>query len=224
MYTGVMTDGQNQAPAQSPFVQPQATTQGNQQSPQQDQGQQTSVQQPQADPAQPDQNDPFGHLPKPLPEETILTWSSASRPFKKRDRQFYTTVATIVFLISLILFFAGQFLPIAVVISVAFLSYVLTSVPPTDNSKKITTYGIRVDNELYYWEELGRFWFDEKYGSKLIHIEVIRFPNRLTLLLGELKEEDLELILQEVLIKQKPEDTFFDKTANWIQEKIPLDS
>lgn len=166
----------------------------------------------------------FEHLPKPLPEETLLTWRSASRPFKKRNRQFYTTIATIVILISLILFFAGQFLPIAVVISIAFLSYVLSSVPPNESEKKITTYGIRVEDELYYWEEMGRFWFDEKYGSPIVQIEIIRFPGRLTLLMGDLKNEELEDILKEVLIKQKPEDTFFDKSANWLQEKIPLDN
>ncbi|MEN8252941.1 MAG: hypothetical protein ABFQ62_01015 [Patescibacteria group bacterium] len=171
-----------------------------------------------------DERDYFEHLPKPLPEETLLIWKSASRPFKKRNRQFYTTIATIVVLISLILFFAGQFLPIAVVISIAFLAYVLSSVPPHEDEKKITTYGVRVDKELYYWEEMGRFWFDEKYGSKILHVEIVRFPGRLTLLLGDLKEEELEDLLKEVLIKQKPEDTLFDKSATWLQEKIPLDT
>lgn len=173
---------------------------------------------------QTEKHDYFEHLPKPLPEETILTWKSAGRPFKQRNRQFYTTVATIVVLISLILFFAGQMLPIAVVISMAFLYYVLSSVPPQESEKKITTYGIRVDDQLYYWEEMGRFWFDEKYGSPLLQIEIIRFPGRLTLLLGGLQEKELEEILREVLIKEKPKDTFFDKAAKWLQEKIPLDN
>jgi hypothetical protein len=162
-------------------------------------------------------------LQKPLIEETVLSWRAASRPFKKRDRQYYTTVAAIVFLISLILFFAGQFLPIAVVVSIGFLSYVLSSVPPEQIEHKITTYGVRLDQNLYYWEEMGRFWMEEKYGQPLAHIEIGRFPGRLTLVLGELTPQELRAILSEVLLEEKPKPTLYDKMAQWLQEKIPLE-
>ena len=36
----------------------------------------------------------------PIPEETIIEWQAASRPFKKRDRQYYTTIIIIMFLLS----------------------------------------------------------------------------------------------------------------------------
>lgn len=62
----------------------------------------------------------FADMPKPQPEELIFEWRSSARPFKKRNKRYYVTIALIVFLISLILFFAGQFLPIAVVVAVAF--------------------------------------------------------------------------------------------------------
>jgi len=166
----------------------------------------------------------FAGTPKPTLEEVVVSWSAPSRPFKTRNRQFYTTVAIIVFLVSLILFFAGQFLPIAVVISVAFLGYVLSSVPPHEAAYKITTFGIRVEDQLYYWEELGRFWFDEKFQQPFLLVEVARFPGRLTIMLGQLTAGEVEEILQEVLLKEKPLDTFFDTSAKWLQEKIPLDS
>lgn len=161
---------------------------------------------------------------KPLPEQTVLIWQAPSRPFKKRNRQYYTTIVAIVFLISLILFFAGQFLPIAVVISVAFLAYVLSAVPPTTTEHRITTYGIRVDNVLYYWEELGRFWFEEKFGQPLVQVEVAKFPGRLTLLLNEVTQDAMRELLSEVLLEEKPKETFFDSSARWLQEHIPLDN
>ncbi len=166
----------------------------------------------------------FPGYSKPVQEETIVDWQATSRPFKKRSRQYFTTVAVIVLLISMILFFAGQFLPIAVVISVAFLGYVLSVVPPGMVNHSITTFGVRVEGNLYYWDELGRFWFSEKFGEKILHIEVGRFPGRITLLLGEIAEEDMGELLSEVLINQKPAPTFIDKAAEWIQEKIPLES
>ncbi|HEX7018000.1 MAG TPA: hypothetical protein VF209_03780 [Patescibacteria group bacterium] len=160
----------------------------------------------------------------PVPEETILEWKAPSRPFKKRNRQFYTTVAIITGLISLILFFAGQFLPIAVVIAVAFLAYVLSSVPPDDVTNKITTWGIHTEDKTYYWEEMGRFWFDDKYGQRLLQVEIGRFPGRLTLVVAGQSEDDLKQLLSEVLLNEKPKDTFYDKAAKWLQEKIPLDN
>jgi len=166
------------------------------------------------------------HLPNathPQPETLLLEWQAPVRPYKKRNRQYYVTIVIIVFLISLILFFAGQFLPIAVVIAVAFLGYVLSAVPPGMVTNRITTYGIRTDEALYYWEEMGRFWFSEHFGQKMVHIEVARFPNHLTLLLGDLTEENMTEILSEVLLHEKPLPTAFEKAANWLQEKIPLD-
>lgn len=170
---------------------------------------------------------PFPIIPeemRPQPEEMILEWQAPNRPFKKRNRQYYTTIAIIVFLISLILFFAGQFLPIAVVMAVGFLSYVLSAVPPEMIVNQFTTYGVRTDGQLYHWEELGRFWYGERFDQKLLHIEVNRFPNQLTLLLGNQTEEALTAVLSGVLLQEKPLPTAFDKATKWIEEKIPLDT
>lgn len=159
----------------------------------------------------------------PIPEEIIVEWDAPSRPFKKRDQQYYRTIIAIVVLISLILFFAGQFLPIAVVISIGFLAYVMNTIPPQDVHNKITTWGIHIDEQLYYWEEMGRFWFETKLGQPVMYIEISRFPNRITLLLTEIKEDDLRELLSEVLIHQKPEPTYFDRAAEWLEKHITLD-
>lgn len=166
----------------------------------------------------------FPGVEKPRLEEVVIEWESLSRPFKKRGRQYYTTGVVIMVLISMILFFAQQFLPIAVVIAVGFLAYVLSVVPPGMIKHSFTTYGIRMEDQLYYWDELGRFWFSEKYGQRILHVETNRFPWRLTILLGELTEAEVTEILSEVLIKQKPEQTAFERASEWLQAKIPLDN
>jgi len=160
---------------------------------------------------------------KPLPEEDILQWAAPSRPFKKRNKKYYSTLAMIALLISLILGLAGQLAAITVVIAICFLAYVLSVVPPQNVTYKISTWGIRVENSLYYWEELGRFWFSKKHGEKMLNVETARFPNRLTILLGDQDEELLKLILSEVLLNKKPDPTLYEKTATWLQKKIPLD-
>ncbi len=160
----------------------------------------------------------------PIPEEIIVEWQAPNRPFKKRDKQYYTTIAVIVLLVSLILFFAGQFLPIAVVVSVGFLAYVISAIPPQEVTNKITTWGIRIDNEIFYWEEMGRFWYEPKFGKDVLYIEILRFPGRITLMIEDLNQEDLTMLLSEVLLQQKPEPTPFDKAADWLQKRIPLDT
>lgn len=160
---------------------------------------------------------------KPVKEEVLLEWQAPSRPFKKHNRQFYTTIGVIVMLIALILFFAGQVLPVAVVLAVAFLSYVINTTQPGMVVYQLTNYGIRIEKTLYYWEEMGRFWFTQKYGQDMIHIEVAQFPNRITMLLGEMKKEDFEAIFSEILLHQEPPPTAYEKGAKWLHDKIPID-
>ncbi|PIY79395.1 MAG: hypothetical protein COY81_02785 [Candidatus Pacebacteria bacterium CG_4_10_14_0_8_um_filter_43_12] len=162
-------------------------------------------------------------MTKPMPEETLLEWQAPSRPFKQRNRQSFTTIGLICILIALILIFAGQLLPVAVIIALFFVYYVLNSTPPGLVTHKLTTYGIRVEDTLYYWEEMGRFWFTQKFDQPLLQIEIARFPNRLTILLGEISKDDMQLILAEVLLNQQPPPTTYEKAAQWFQEKLPID-
>ena len=160
---------------------------------------------------------------RPIPERTILEWKAPSRPFRKRNKQFFTTVLVIALLISLILFFSGQFLPIAMVFSVVFLNYVLAVIPPQNITHKITNFGMNVEGTFYPWELLGRFWFDKKHGSTLLHVETANFPGRLTLVILKENKQDITEILSEVLLLQKPPLSTFEKMAKWVQKKFPLE-
>lgn len=162
-------------------------------------------------------------MAKPQPEEILFEWQAESRPFLQRRRKHFTTIGLICVLIAMILFFAGQMLPVAVIIAVFFLYYVLNSTPPGIITHQFTTYGIRIEDTLYYWEEFGRFWFTEKFGKPLLHIEIERFPFRLTMLLGDINKDDMQAVLSEVLLFQVPPPTTYEKVAKWLQEKLPID-
>lgn len=173
-----------------------------------------------------DELDYSGYFPdayRPQPEELLYAWEAPSRPFKKHNRNYYTTIAVIVLLISLILIFAGQFVPMAVVCAVAFMIYVINSVPPQEIQYAITTYGVRIGEKLYYWDVMTRFWYDSKYDQKLLHIEIIEFPERLTLVVGNAKQEVLTSIFSELLLLEKPPLSVYERIAAWLQDKFPLD-
>lgn len=157
-------------------------------------------------------------------ERVLLEWDAPSRPFKKRDREYYTTIGIIVFLLSLILFFAGQFLFIAVLVSLAFVSYVLASVPPDHHHIAITTFGIHVGDQLFYWEELGRFWFSIKYKADVLHVETARaFPAQLILLLEGVSTDEVKKVMLKHAIFETPRATWLDNAAKWMTEKFPLE-
>ncbi len=164
----------------------------------------------------------FGTTPAPQ-EYSLFSWQAPSRPFKKRSRQYYTTLILIVILICAILFFAGQFLPIAVVISVAFLAYILASVPPEIVEHHFTNVGLRADNSLFYWEELSRFWFTTKFDQPVLHFECTRFPFRVTVLMGEVSPESMREMLATMMPEQKPQPSPYERAAEWLQKKVPLE-
>jgi hypothetical protein len=101
--------------------------------------------------------------------------------------------------------------------------YVLQVVPPHEIQHQLTTFGLKLEDNLYYWQEMGRFWFDKKYDQLLLNIETLRFPGRITLVLPAERRQEVAEILSEVLLEQKPELTTFEKISQWLQDKVPLE-
>ena len=158
------------------------------------------------------------------PEKPLYDWKIASRPYKKRSKEYYTTIASIVFLIAIILLFLKEWLLIVVIISLTFVSYVLASVKPDPIEHKITTWGIVTGGKKYKWENLFKFWFSEKFGSVLLHVDTrTGYPGQIILLVND-KKAEISKILQKYLTMEKPEETFIDNAGKWLQEKVPLES
>ena len=162
---------------------------------------------------------------EPREERTLLSWKAPGRPFKRRDRDYYTTIGAIVFLVTIILLFLKEWLLIAVMIALAFVAYVLASVPPEETKHVVSNRGLRTGEKLYKWQELWRFWFEEKWKQKMMVVETrLKFPRRLLLMLGDTDEETVRGVMKEFLILEKPEPTFMDKAADWLVDKVPLES
>lgn len=156
---------------------------------------------------------------------TILSWKAPSRLFKKRDRIFFQTVIALVILITLILFLINEFLLIGVVLAVAFVSYVLATVPPEEIENKITVKGIETAGLMNKWEELNGFWFDEKWGQNMVVIEKkTGFPNRLIILLGNMDKKEIKEALNEhIPFLLPPDKAWVDKAADWLHRHLPFE-
>jgi hypothetical protein len=173
----------------------------------------------------------FAMPTQPEPEYLLLEWIADSRVTWRRSKEYYSSLAVIVLLISLILFFAGQTLLIFVVLAFLFISYVLSTVKAESVQHQITTYGLRYRSEkLIYWTEMRRFWVRDNHGIIEIHIEApTELANELILLPANalsptpLTAQDIVDLLGRYLPFEEPLPSQLDRWVMWVQEKFPLE-
>lgn len=160
---------------------------------------------------------------QPKKEELLFSWRAPARPFKKRDRNFFTTVAALGVLIGLILFFLEGVLSVAVVAAIVFLVYVLFTVEPEEVEYRITNRGIVLAEKKHLWEEFRRFWFTKRLDSNLLIIETINFPGRLEMVIQEADKAKIREVLEQYLVHEEAAPNFLDRAAAWMSKKIPLE-
>lgn len=157
-------------------------------------------------------------------EKELMKWVGPSRPFHPQSRQFFSTVGVIVVLVGLILILASEWMLIIMLAAGVFAYYIWTTVPPEEVESVITTKGIRAHSKLYRWSELSQWWVEDKWGNKLLSLELTTgWPKRIYLVLKDVNLDELSKLLSQYLVQEKPEPTSMDKFSHWIEEKFPLE-
>ncbi|MBI2019491.1 hypothetical protein HYS95_02380 [Candidatus Daviesbacteria bacterium] len=182
--------------------------------------------QPQLDPQE---MGPEFFTPKMMEAEeikTLLEWEAPARPFRKKDRSYYTTIAVLVILLVLIAFLIQEFLLVGVILAFAFVAYVLAFVPPHDITYRVSTQGITIGEDFYFWHFLDSFWFKEKDKQKILHIQTrLRFPAQLMIVLGTEDEEKVKKIMAKFLpFVEVPYKSLMEKWAESLQKHFPLEN
>lgn len=169
----------------------------------------------------PNQDNPNQTPNVPQPEKDLFVWTAPARPFKKRDREYYITVVAIASIVGLILFLAEGVIPVILLISLIFLFYVLNTVEPENIEYKITSWGVKVAQNRTEWFNFNRFWFSRRFNNQLLIFEMNRLPGRLELVINSPDEEKIREELKKFLVEEEAPPSFFDRSANWIGEKLP---
>lgn len=152
-----------------------------------------------------------------------LKWSSPARLFKKRDKEYFRNIGAIVFFLLVILVFAREFVLVAAVLSIVFLLYVLSTVPPDSVEHKITDYGIESAGHFYRWEELSDFWFERQWDQEMVVIRPI-LGSLIIVLLGKMDRDTLKTEMEKrIAYKETPQKSWVDNAADWLGKKIPLE-
>jgi len=116
-------------------------------------------------------------------EQLLYKWSAPSRVYVKRDRTWYWGVLFVVLIVCVALLYLQEYFLIATVLSLLFVVYVASLVPPENTEHQITSLGIRSFGELYTWDMLKDFWISYRSGREILNIDTtVTAPTRLILL------------------------------------------
>lgn len=163
---------------------------------------------------------------KPDLNQILFSWKSPSHPYKKRGKLFYQTVASFTFLLVVIVFFLHEFLLIGVILSVAFVTYAVYSVPPIEIEHKITPLGFENAGRLFRWMELASFWFEDKLGDEVLVIQThLPFFSQVRAVIDKNDKANIKQIVGKYLLfVENPTKSFVDKLSDFIQKSIPLET
>ena len=157
-------------------------------------------------------------------EKVLFEWEAPERAYQKRNKDFWVTAVAILILVSVILIFIKEFLLIVALISVLFMYYAMSTVPPKNIKNKITNWGIYFGELRYPWSNLDKFWFKKDLSNEVIYFgTVLKFPTAVSMVINSNDRDKLkEIVLKRIpLLNESP--TFVDKLTKWFGEHLPLE-
>lgn len=155
-------------------------------------------------------------------EKTLFEWTAPERAFKKRDKDFWITAVSILVLFSVVLAFIQEFYLIVALVSVLFLYYVLSTVPPQNIKYKITNRGVNFGDSKYSWKILLRFWFRKSLDTELLEFETnLRIPRQISLVINQADKDQIKQVVLKKLPLVESSPNFVDKLSKWWVEKMP---
>ena len=159
-------------------------------------------------------------------EKTLYEWEAPERPYQQKDKEFWTTAVSVLGLVSLILIFVKEWFLITALFGLAFFYYVLTTVPPNKAKYRITNKGVYLDrSQRIDWEGLRRFWFSDRWGHELLHLETwLNFPRVVSFVVDKKEKDKVTGIIEKYLPQEESSPNFLDKFSGWISRKFPLES
>ena len=168
---------------------------------------------------------PITNEPHPNDVKTLLSWSAPGRPFRKRGRQYYLTSLIIVVFVEFILFLFSQYALMFLVISLVFVAFALSSVPPKNFHYRISTEGITIEDHFLLWQELYDFYFKQQFDIDVLHIRTHSlFPGEITITLGEMHKDHIKYVLLPFLpYREVVKKTFMEKSGDWLARNFPLE-
>jgi hypothetical protein len=162
----------------------------------------------------------------PETREIRYEWNGISRVGKPQISQKASkTLFVIGIVVALILIAMQEFVFIIGILSIVFVSYMLSQVPAEQIKYEITNLGITYASEFYRWNEMSSFFFTLRHDSEILAVDLKRgVPARLylTLIPGD-RNKIRDMLRDHVAYLEQEPRTFVDDATDWISSKLNLD-
>lgn len=161
--------------------------------------------------------------PQNLEETILFDWESYERPVKKWSREFYSSVIVMAFLASIILYFIEGIMPVLVIWAMVFMLWAMSRTEPRMEKYAITTWGLKTKEKTYRFEEMNNFWFETKWGGRLMRINLVKVPWHIVIVINSDSEDKIKKLMLQKIVYQEPQITVIDRMVKWLGDKIPLE-
>jgi len=160
------------------------------------------------------------------PRKVFLAWEAVPKAAPVNvDPRYKKMLYIIGGMVAFLLFLMQEFILIMLIASLYFMIYVLNKNPVGKIKYEITSHGMSVNGQLYYWDQLVRFFFSSHFGDEYLAIDLKEsLPSRL--IVG-FNHEDKDKIIENMnkylpYLEQEPL-TFLDKAYKSIVDKFDLE-
>ncbi|NCP47350.1 hypothetical protein AUJ42_02015 [Candidatus Collierbacteria bacterium CG1_02_44_10] len=158
-----------------------------------------------------------------LSEKILLEFEAYDRPHKVWSKEFYSSVIVIAFLVSIIFYFIEGVMLVVVIWALVFMLWAMAKSKPSMITSTLTSWGLKSFDKTYRYEEMTSFWFETKWSTRLLRINLVAVPWHLVVVIDPKIEEELKNLMLERVIFQEPPVTWVDRALKWVGEKMPLE-
>jgi hypothetical protein len=156
-------------------------------------------------------------------EAIFFEWESYERPQKKWTKEFYSSVIVMAFLASVIFYFIEGIMPVLVIWAMVFMLWAMSRTEPRMEKYAISSWGLKTKERTYRFEEMNNFWFESKWGGRLMRINLIGAPWHLVIVISAETEDKIRKLMLKNVTFQEPAVTAIDRMVKWLGDKVPLE-
>lgn len=161
------------------------------------------------------------------PKEVYLSWEKLLTVNDKTviSKRFTRPAVIIGMAVGFVLLIMQEFILMLTVGIFIFFLQALKKMPPENVKYEISSHGVMIGDDLYYWNKLRRFFFIVREGSEVLAIDtILGFPGRVYVHFDQMDKEKIKELLEKYLhyIESEPR-TFFDTAYDKIMKRINIE-
>ncbi|MFA6005611.1 MAG: hypothetical protein WC775_03970 [Patescibacteria group bacterium] len=152
-------------------------------------------------------------------------WEAPVRHFEQKTQSYFRAIIALGVLLTLALYFLGEYLLILVVWSVVFVFYVKAAIPPQNALYKLTKFGIQFYQHTIPYEVLRGFTVVHKSTNTLLRIFVSEensYEMHILLPQGDEEEKILAFLEEKVPFIEHIPKTNIERFSSWVGSFLGL--